>query len=141
MAEGAVLADVSSAIVGLQRRYFGRGATRARSFLVHDDLLVTQLDGVLVTHEQTLMAKGEEDVVKETRQTFQTVMRDEFVGVVERITGRSVAAYDSMPLLDVGTVFEVFMLAPASARLPAAASVGAASALHNAGDDAKCPAP
>jgi uncharacterized protein YbcI len=64
MAEGAVLADVSSAIVGLQRRYFGRGATRARSFLVHDDLLVTQLDGVLVTHEQTLMAKGEEDVVK-----------------------------------------------------------------------------
>jgi uncharacterized protein YbcI len=139
-AEGAVLADVSSAIVGLQRQYFGRGATRARTFLVHDDLLVSQLDGVLVTHEQTLMAKGEDDVVKETRQTFQAVMRDEFVGAVERITGRSVMAYDSMPLLDVGSVFEVFLLAPASVRLPAAASVGAGSAFEDAGDTAGCPA-
>lgn len=139
-AEGAVLADVSSAIVGLHRQYFGRGATRARTFLVHDDLLVSQLDGVLVTHEQTLMAKGEEDVVRETRQTFQAVMRDEFVGAVERITGRSVTAYDSMPLLDVGTVFEIFLLAPAAVRLPAAASVGAGNVLDAAGDDAACPA-
>jgi uncharacterized protein YbcI len=115
-----VLAEVSSAVVGLHRRFFGRGATRARSFLVHDDLLITQLEGVLVTHELTLMEKGEEDIVRETRQTFQAVMRDEFVVAVEHITGRSVAAYDSMPLLDIGAVIEIFVLAPASVRLPTA---------------------
>jgi hypothetical protein len=85
------------------------------------------------------MAKGEEEIVRETRQVFQAVMRDEFVGTVERITGRSVTAYDSMPLLDVGTIFEIFLLAPATVRLPAA-SVAGDGAFESAGDEAGCPA-
>jgi hypothetical protein len=37
-------------------------------------------------------------------------MRDEFVGAVERLTGRKVLTYESQILFDPDTVVEIFLL-------------------------------
>lgn len=58
-------------MVGLHRRYYGRGATRARTYQVHADLLLVELRDVYLTVERTLLERGLQDAVHHTRLIFQ----------------------------------------------------------------------
>jgi uncharacterized protein YbcI len=62
--------------------------------------------------EQTLVDAGRGSLVREVRLTVQEEMADSFKGVVERETGRKVAAYHSQITFDPNIGFEVFVLAP-----------------------------
>jgi uncharacterized protein YbcI len=61
--EGELLADVSNAIVGILAECYGRGPTKAKSYMF-DDYLITVLEDLLTTVEHTLVDNGKEDLVR-----------------------------------------------------------------------------
>jgi uncharacterized protein YbcI len=107
---GEELAAISNGIVGLFREYYGRGPTRAKTHMLEDRYVVTILGESMTTVERTLAERGELDLVRHVRLTFQTQMSDAFKAVVEEATGRKVAAYHSQILPDVDVGFEFFLL-------------------------------
>ena len=115
---GRLLTDVSNAIVSLHHRFYGRGATQARTFWVHEDLLLCELRDVFLTVERTLIERGQADAVRHTRLTFQQAMSDEFVQVVERLTGRKVQSFISHSNPHPEFILEIFMLEPSAERAP-----------------------
>jgi uncharacterized protein YbcI len=68
------------------------------------------MKGVATKAEQVLIAGGQKKIVRDFRLAFQDKMRDEFVGAVERLTGRKVLTYESQILFDPDTVVEIFLL-------------------------------
>jgi uncharacterized protein YbcI len=54
---GDDLAEVSRRMVGLHRRFYGRGATKAKTFWVHDDMLLVEMHDIFITVEHTLLSR------------------------------------------------------------------------------------
>ncbi len=108
------LAELSNAMVRLYKEKFGRGPTKVRTNYAGADVVVSSLEDTLTPVERTMRELGENQRLEETRLFFQKATRDEFVGAVEKITGRKVRAFVSGmdPVEDVAT--EVFYLAPSS---------------------------
>ena len=107
---GEALADVTNGIVRLFSEYYGRGPTRAKSYLLDDTYVVTVLRDTLTTVERTLADTGHGDQVRAVRLTFQEAMADTFKAVVEEALGRPVASYHSQLLIDADMGFELFVL-------------------------------
>ena len=109
-ADGEALALVTNGIVRLFSEYYGRGPTRAKSYILDDRYVITVLRDTMTTVEQTLVSKGKTHLVREVRLTFQEAMAASFKGVVEEAMGRSVASYHSQVLTDEDIGFEFFVL-------------------------------
>lgn len=109
-ARGEELAEITNGIVGLFAEYYGRGPTRAKTYLLDDDYLVVVLRDTMTTVEHTLARDGHADQVRSVRITFQEAMAESFKGVVEKALGRRVAAYHSQLLVDADIGFELFVL-------------------------------
>ena len=107
---GEDLAEVTNGIVRLFSEYYGRGPTRAKSYLLDDTYLVTVLRDTLTTVERTLAETGNGDQVRSVRLTFQEAMADSFKAVVEEALGRRVVSYHSQLLIDADMGFELFVL-------------------------------
>lgn len=107
---GEQLAAVTNGIVRLFREYYGRGPTKAKSYILDDRIVVCVLEDTMTTVEQTLVQNGNGDKVRDVRLTFQEAMADEFMGEVSRAMGRNVAAYHSQLTLDPDIGFEFFVL-------------------------------
>jgi uncharacterized protein YbcI len=107
---GEDLAEVTNGIVRLFSDYYGRGPTRAKSYLLDGRYLVTVLRDTLTTVERTLAETGNTDLVRRVRLSFQEAMADSFKGVVEQNLGRKVTAYHSQILVDPDVGFEFFLL-------------------------------
>jgi uncharacterized protein YbcI len=107
---GEALADVTNGIVRLFSEYYGRGPTRAKSYLLDDAYVVTVLRDTLTTVERTLADTGHGDQVRAVRLTFQEAMADTFKAVVEEALGRPVVSYHSQLLIDADMGFELFVL-------------------------------
>jgi uncharacterized protein YbcI len=107
---GDDLAEITNGIVRLFSEYYGRGPTRAKSYMLENRYVVTVLRDTMTTVERTLAEKGEYDLVRRVRLTFQEAMSASFKGVVEEVLGRRVEAYHSQILVDADVGFEFFML-------------------------------
>jgi uncharacterized protein YbcI len=107
---GEQLAAVTNGIVRLFREYYGRGPTKAKSYILDDRILVCVLEETMTKVERTLVENGHGDKVREVRLTFQEAMADEFMQTVTETTGRSVIAYHSQLTLDPDIGFEFFVL-------------------------------
>jgi uncharacterized protein YbcI len=107
---GEELAEITNGIVGLFTEYYGRGPTRAKTFLLDETYVVTVLRDTMTTVERTLVDNGHEDQIRTVRLTFQEAMADSFKSVVERALGRPVASYHSQLLADADIGFELFVL-------------------------------
>jgi uncharacterized protein YbcI len=107
---GEELAEVTNGIVRLFSEYYGRGPTRAKSYVLDDAYVVTVLRDTLTTVERTLADTGHGDQVRAVRLTFQEAMADTFKAVVEEALGRRVVAYHSQLLIDADMGFELFVL-------------------------------
>jgi uncharacterized protein YbcI len=107
---GEELAEITNGIVQLFSEYYGRGPTRAKTFLLDDGYVVTVLRDTMTTVERTLANGGHGDKVRSVRITFQEEMADSFKGVVEGALGRRVASYHSQLLVDADIGFELFVL-------------------------------
>jgi uncharacterized protein YbcI len=118
---GMLLSAVSNSIVALMKKYYGRGPTAAKTYLLDDNLVVVMQDG-FTTVERTLLDAGQDHLVREVRLRFQDQMGPEFTGEVERITGRRVLGYSSQVVFDPPTLFEMFVLEPSGEGEPQRAS-------------------
>ena len=107
---GEELAQITNGIVGLFAEYYGRGPTRAKSYLLDDAFVVTVLRDTMTTVEHTLAKGGHGEQVRNVRLTFQEEMADSFKGVVEKALGRDVASYHSQLLIDADIGFDLFVL-------------------------------
>ena len=108
---GETAARVSNAIVQLFAEHYGRGPTRAKTYILDDRFVITVIEDTLTTVEQTLVDAGREALVREVRLTFQEAMADAFTGVVARELGREVATYHSQITFGPNIGFEIFVLA------------------------------
>src|SRR5687768_409316 len=108
--DGEQLAAVSNAIVTIFAECYGRGPTKAKTY-AFDNYLVTVLEDILTTVERTLVDRGEEDLVRKVRLTFQEATADRFTSEVAAIAGREVAGYHSQVTSHPSMGFEIFVLA------------------------------
>src|SRR5438477_6460607 len=108
-AVGLVAAEISNAIVHLLSKHYGRGPTKAKTYLF-DNYVFCVLQDILTTSEQTLAEAGQHDLVRRTRLAFQEILREEFSGAVERATGKKVLAYHSQVVFEPDMGFEIFVL-------------------------------
>jgi uncharacterized protein YbcI len=109
-ARGELVSQLSREIVQLHARLYGRGPTKARSYL-HGDYAVCILEEVFTTAERTLIAAGSGDHVSDTRKKFQEAVRGEFIEVVERITERTVRVFLSQVDVEANLALEFFIFA------------------------------
>jgi len=114
---GEVLARISTGLVQLHSRFYGKGPTKAKSHMVNDTV-ISILRGGFTTVERTLIDQGNVDAVYEMRRSFQGVMEDQFTAVVEEATGRKVIAYMSQIHENPDLAVEIFVLEPSEAELP-----------------------
>jgi uncharacterized protein YbcI len=111
--QGQLRAAVSNAVVGVYTDCYGRGPTKAKTF-VFDDYILCVLEGLLTTAERTLVEQGEENLVREVRLTFQQNEADKFTSAVAELSGRPVIAYTSQVTFHPEAGFEMFVLGPAT---------------------------
>jgi uncharacterized protein YbcI len=109
---GAMLQQVSNALVALHKEQFGRGPTRAQSHFAGPDALLCVLEDALLPAEHRMVAMSEQQRVRESRMFLQVATTDEFVTTVEALTGRTVRAFASATDPDHGVVFENFAFEP-----------------------------
>ena len=82
---GEMRATISKEIVRLQAEYYGKGPTRAKTYIV-EDLVVVVLEESFTRAEKTLAERGEKDAIEHIRRRFQQQMADDFTSVVEQAT-------------------------------------------------------
>jgi uncharacterized protein YbcI len=104
---------ISNAIVQVHREHYGKGPTRAKTY-VFEDLVVVVLRGGATRLDETLIRAGQADRVRDMRQAFQDTVGDQFIGRVEAITGRRVESFLSQSDTDPDVAVEVFLLEPAA---------------------------
>jgi uncharacterized protein YbcI len=108
---GQMSSQVSREIVQLHVRLYGRGPTRAKTYIA-DDFVLSVLEEIFTPAERTLIAAGKGEHVQGTRMAFQEAVKPSFVDVVEEATGRSVRAMVSQVSLETGIGVELFLLDP-----------------------------
>jgi uncharacterized protein YbcI len=106
---GETLAEISTGLVQLHSRYYGKGPTKAKTH-IFDDTVVCTLVGGFTTVEHTLIDADQGESVYDMRRSFQQTMEEEFKRVVQGFTGRKVIAYMSAIHLDPALAVEVFVL-------------------------------
>jgi uncharacterized protein YbcI len=107
---GEQLSTVTNGIVQLFRTYYGRGPTKAKSYLLDDRIVICVLEDTMTTVERTLVENGHGSKVREVRLTFQEAMADEFKQTVAAAMGRQVLGYHSQLTLEPDIGFEFFVL-------------------------------
>ena len=107
---GEMRATISNEIVRLQAEYYGKGPTRAKTYIV-EDLVVVVLEESFTRAEKTLAQRGEREAIEHIRRRFQQQMADEFTSVVEQATGRKVRVFLSETNIDQDVSVETFLLA------------------------------
>jgi uncharacterized protein YbcI len=110
-ASGEALAQVSNSIVSILTECYGRGPTKAKTYMF-DDYVLTVLEDFLTTVERTLVERGREQLVREVRLAFQEELADRFKAAVTDAVGREVKTYHSQLTFDPVIGFEVFVLEP-----------------------------
>ena len=107
---GEATSIISTSIVRLQSEYYGRGPTKAKTYIM-GDLVVCVLEETFTKAERTLVDRGDADAVQNIRRRFQQQMKDDFTAVVEQATGRVVRAFLSETNLEADVSVEIFLLA------------------------------
>jgi uncharacterized protein YbcI len=105
----SIRAEISNAMVGLMKDFYGRGPTKAKTFL-NDNYVFCVMEGGLTRNEETLIQRGQEDLVRNYRLRFQEAMEEPTVEAIQRITGRSVIGYHSQIVFNPERAFEIFVL-------------------------------
>ena len=106
---GSVRNAVSNAMVAMKKRYYGKGPENARTYL-NDNFVFCALEGGLTRNEQTLVAAGKHELVRNYRLAFQEAMAKPATDAIEQITGRRVMGYHSQIVFEPTQVFEIFAL-------------------------------
>jgi uncharacterized protein YbcI len=105
--EQSLLLQISNAMVRAQKEYFGKGPTKAKSYMLDDFLLIVMRGGITVA-ERTMLESDRENLVREFRQEFENEMAKKLTDMIEELTGRQVVNYQSQIMFDPDIVLEIF---------------------------------
>ena len=106
---GEMRAAIANEIVRLQAEYYGKGPTRAKTYIV-EDLVVVVLEESFTRAEKTLAERGEREAIQHIRRRFQQQMAESFTSIVEQVTGRKVRVFLSETDIDNDVSVETFLL-------------------------------
>ena len=112
---GAIASQISREIVQLHANLYGRGPTKAKTY-VHDDHILCLLEDVFTPAERTLVRADNEEQVQSTRRAFQVAVSEQFVEIIERASNRTVRAFMSAVSVDPEISAELFVLEPSEVR-------------------------
>jgi uncharacterized protein YbcI len=101
--------EISNTMVGLMKRFYGKGPTKAKTYL-NDNYILCVLQGGLTRNEETMVEAGEEMLVRQFRLRFQEVMTAVITEEIERLTKRKVLGYHSQITFQPDHAFEIFVL-------------------------------
>jgi uncharacterized protein YbcI len=107
--DASLQSRISNAMVGIKKEYYGKGPTKAKTF-INDEYIFVVMEGGLTRNEQTLLDAGQHDVVRSYRLRFQEAMTATTVGAIEEIMHRKVLTYHSQILFDPERAIEIFVL-------------------------------
>lgn len=105
--------QIANEIAQIYKTTYGRGPTRVVAHLLKDTVICI-LEDVLTSEQAALVELGESDLVDTAQCRLRRALLPEFVGVVERITGRQVRCY--VPGFDarLAVATDTFLLHPES---------------------------
>jgi|tagenome__1003787_1003787.scaffolds.fasta_scaffold20871937_2 uncharacterized protein YbcI len=103
--------EISNHLSRTHRTYFGRGAGSVKTS-IHSGHVLTVLDDIYSPLERTLIGSGDGQIVLDARLAFQKAMHDDYVSLVERVTGRKVRAFLSQNHIAPDIASELFVLEP-----------------------------
>lgn len=109
---------VTDVVVGFYAAHYGRGPTKAKSFLVEDTLVCVMQDA-FVDLERVFLRHGKEELVREMRVAFHEATHGEIEKLVEESAAAGVTASTLEVSFDPEAVTATFRLEPS---LPAGAS-------------------
>jgi uncharacterized protein YbcI len=115
---GDMRGNISRRIVQLHKEFYGRGPTKAKTY-VHGDLVVVLMRGGFTRVEETLLESGRGEAVIQQRMEFQEVMMGRFKEVVAEETGRKVVAMMSGSHQHPDLLGEIFVLEDTDLLAPA----------------------
>ncbi len=68
---GALLSRISNEMVRAQKTFFGKGPTKAKSYML-DDMLIIVMRGGMTTAEETMLEFGQQDQVRQFASSLKT---------------------------------------------------------------------
>jgi uncharacterized protein YbcI len=108
---GRQAVEISNHLTHSHREHFGRGAGNVKT-VIQKGFVVTFLEDIYTPFEKTLISGGHEQLVMDARFAFQQMKREEYVGIIEAVTGRKVRAFLSQNHIDPAIAAEIFVLEP-----------------------------
>jgi len=111
------LAAISDALVRLHARHYGKGPSRARTFIL-DDVALSLLYDPFTTVEKTMLRHGNADAVRDNRLLFYRTLEGEFRSAIEDLGGRRTSALLPQISVEPPVVGLLFLLQPADAGGP-----------------------
>lgn len=103
-------AEISSAFIKFQRELLGRGPQEAKTYLVHD-MVIVRFKGVLTTEEKHLVNHDKGKIlVKKMRQILREMYSRESEKIVENLTECKVLSSHSDISTKTGERIEVFVI-------------------------------
>lgn len=103
------MAEISRSLVGLHKECYGKGPTKARTY-VSGDLVVCILKGGFTEGERALREAGRADAVVGQREAFQEALRERFIETIEHLVGQKVVTYISGVDPMSETCAEIFLI-------------------------------
>jgi uncharacterized protein YbcI len=113
-APGSLRTALANAMVGMAKKFYGRGPTAAKAWIL-DDYVFVAMEGGLTRNEETLLADGKEDLVRSYRLAFQETVADTVMAAVSELLDRRVLTYHSQIVFHPPRTFEIFVLEPQAA--------------------------
>lgn len=108
--KGQIEAEVSDAMVKLQRDRTGRGPTQAHTYIVQD-MLIVRMQEVLTPAERQLLGNPHgQSLVKQFHQQMHEVARKDLEQIIESHTGCRVASVHSDVSTKTGEQMSIFVL-------------------------------
>jgi uncharacterized protein YbcI len=103
-------AELSEALIKLQRELIGRGPQETKTYIVQD-MVIARFKGVMTVEEKHLA--GHQDgrkLVKEMRQVLREMYSAQFEEIVEKHTGCKVLSSHSDMSTKTGERIEIFVI-------------------------------
>jgi uncharacterized protein YbcI len=106
---GDEMREIARGLTMAVKTHYGRGPISAKAHMVEEDVLVVIMRGGATTAEKSMVKEGREDEARRFRLSFQDAYGTEIRGLVEKVTGRSIATYHSQIVFDPDLLFEIFV--------------------------------
>lgn len=107
---GRLLSVISNSIVALRREHYGRGPTKAKTYILDDIIIVVMRENGYSAIEKTMIDNDEAERVIRLREDFQRVMGKRYSDVIETLTGRTVVAFLNRAHLEPDVSMKVFFI-------------------------------